>query len=121
MSPPVTDTNASNGRTRRHTAGKSRRLRLPHPTHRRSPAGCQGPVRCASAGTGNVHSQPERHLLRAGIGLLTVLLVASIAHAVTDGLTPGLGLGLALTTLLVLALLGLWRAASRRKPDDTAR
>jgi hypothetical protein len=75
----------------------------------------------ASAHPRDVHSQAERYLLRGGIGLLTVLLVASVVHAVRDGLTPELVLGLVLTTLLLLVSLGLWRAASRRKPDDTAR
>jgi hypothetical protein len=57
---------------------------------------------------------------RTVIGLLTALLLASVAHVVTDGLTPGLVLGLSLTTLLLLALLGSWRVGSRRKADDTA-
>jgi hypothetical protein len=120
MSPRATDAKPASGRTRRHPTGKSRRLRLPHPTHRSSPTRRQGPGQCASAGTRKVHSQAEWHLLRAGIGLLTVLLVASVVHAVTDGLTPGLGLGLVLTTLVLLVALGLWRAGSRRKPDDAA-
>jgi hypothetical protein len=121
LSPRATDTEAANGRARRHTPGKSRRLRLPHSPHRRAPTGRRGPGQCASADTRNVRSQTERYLLRAGIGLLTGLLVASVAHAVTDGLTPGLGLGLALTILLLVGLLGLWRGGSRRKSDDTAR
>jgi hypothetical protein len=40
--------------------------------------------------------------------------VASVAHAITDGLTPGLVLGLALTILVLLGLLELWRVESRR-------
>lgn len=75
----------------------------------------------ASDNPRDVHSQAERYLLRAGIGLLTVLLLASIVHAVRDGLTPELVVGLVLTTLLLLISLALWRAASRPKPDDTPR
>jgi hypothetical protein len=55
--------------------------------------------------------------LRAWIGLLTALLLVSVAHAVRDGLTGGLALGLALTTLLLLASLGARRAGSMRKPS----
>jgi hypothetical protein len=120
VSPRATDTKAANGRTRRHITGKNRRLRLPHPTHQRSPTGRQGPGQCASASTQNVHSQTKRYLPRACSGLLTALLLASVAHAVTDGFTPELVLGLALTSLLLLALLALWRVRSRRNPDDTA-
>jgi 4-amino-4-deoxy-L-arabinose transferase-like glycosyltransferase len=54
--------------------------------------------------------------LRAWTGLLSALLLVSVAHAVRDGLTASVALGLALTTLLLLASLGLWRAGSRRKP-----
>jgi hypothetical protein len=121
VSPRATDTKAGDGRVRRHTTGKSRRLRLPHPPHRRSPTRRQGPGQCASADTRNAHSQAERYLLRAGIGLLTGLLVASVVHAVADGLTPELVLGLVLTALLLFVSLGLWRVGSRRKSDDTAR
>jgi ABC-type nickel/cobalt efflux system permease component RcnA len=120
MSPRAMDPKASNGRTRRHIIGKHRRLRWPHPTHQRSPTGRRCPGQCASADTQNVHSQAERYLLRACIGVLTALLLASVAHAVTHGLTPELVLGLALTILLLVALLALWRVGSRRKPDDTA-
>jgi 4-amino-4-deoxy-L-arabinose transferase-like glycosyltransferase len=55
--------------------------------------------------------------LRPWIGLLSALLLVSVAHAVRDGVTASLALGLALTTLLLLASLGLWRAGSRRKPS----
>ena len=58
--------------------------------------------------------------LRAWIGLLIALLLASVVHAVTDGVTPGFVLGLALTTLLLLASVRLWRVGSRRKSDETA-
>jgi uncharacterized membrane protein (UPF0136 family) len=58
--------------------------------------------------------------LRVCIGLLSALLLASAAHAVRDGLTAGLALALALTTVLLLASLGLWRVGSRRQPNDTA-
>jgi hypothetical protein len=54
--------------------------------------------------------------LRAWIGLLSALLLVSAAHAVRDGVTPDRVLGLALTTLLLVASLGLWRAGSRHKP-----
>jgi hypothetical protein len=64
--------------------------------------------------------QTMRHL-RVAIGLLGALVLASVAHAVRDGFTPGLALGLTLTILLLLALLGFWRVGSRRKPNDTAR
>jgi hypothetical protein len=120
VSPRATDTKAANGRARRHTTGMSRRLRLPRPPHRRSPSRRQGPGQCASADARDAHAQAERYLLRAGIALLTGLLVASVVHAVTDGLSPGLTLGLTLTTLLLLSLLELWRVGSRRKPDDAA-
>ena len=55
--------------------------------------------------------------LRAWIALLTALLLASVGHAVRDGVSAGLVLGLALTTLLLLASLGLWRAGSRPRPS----
>jgi uncharacterized protein (DUF58 family) len=55
--------------------------------------------------------------LRAWIALLTALLLASVAHAVRDGVSAGLVLGLALTTLLLLASLGRWRAGSRPRPS----
>jgi uncharacterized membrane protein (UPF0136 family) len=58
--------------------------------------------------------------LRICIGLLSALLLASVAHAVTAGLTTGLTLALALTALLLLASLRLWRVASRHKPGDIA-
>lgn len=117
MNPPAIDTKAANRRTRRHTTGKNRHS--PHPTHQRPPSEHRGPGQCVSTDTQNVYSQTMRRL-RAGIALLTALLLASVAHAFTDGLTPGLVLGLALTTLLLLALLRLWRVGSRRKLDDTA-
>jgi hypothetical protein len=58
--------------------------------------------------------------LRVYIGLLSSLLLAALAHSVIDGLTTGLTLVLALTTLLLLASLRLWRTGSRRKPTDAA-
>jgi hypothetical protein len=58
--------------------------------------------------------------LRAWIWLLAALLIASVAHAVADGVSPGLVLGQALTTVLLFASLGLSRAGSRRKSDGTA-
>jgi hypothetical protein len=54
--------------------------------------------------------------LRVCIGVLSALLLASVAHAVTDGLSAGRVLALAVTTLLLLASLGLWRLGSRHKP-----
>jgi hypothetical protein len=66
-----------------------------------------------------VYARTMRHL-RVWIRLLAALLLACVAHIVTDGLTPGLALGMALTALLLLAALGLWRIGSRRKPEDTA-
>ncbi len=76
-------------------------------------------MQCGPADAQSVYSRTMRHL-RAFIGVLTALLLASVAHAVTHGLTPGLVLGLALTTLLLIASLTLWRVGSRRKPDDTS-
>jgi UPF0716 family protein affecting phage T7 exclusion len=70
-----------------------------------------------SAHTDNVYTRTMLRL-RVCIGLLSALLLASVAHAVTDGLTLGLVFAFALTTLLLLAALGLWRVGSRRKPDD---
>jgi hypothetical protein len=58
--------------------------------------------------------------LRAWIALLTALLLVSVAHAVRDGISGGLVLGLALTTLLLLASLGLWRAGSRPSGQRTS-
>jgi uncharacterized protein (DUF58 family) len=55
--------------------------------------------------------------LRAWIALLSALLLVSVVHTVRDGVSAGLALGLALTTLLLLASLGLWRAGSRRLPS----
>jgi ABC-type nickel/cobalt efflux system permease component RcnA len=72
-----------------------------------------------STDTEIVYAQTMRRL-RVCIGLLTALLLASVAHAVADGLTPALALGLALTTLLLVAALGLSRTGSRRKPHDAA-
>jgi hypothetical protein len=116
MNPRATDSTAVNTQTRRHTTGKN--WRSPHSTHRRPPRP-EGPGQCVSASAENFKPRTRRRL-RAFIGLLTALLLASVAHAVADGLTPGLILGLTLTSLLLLASLGLWRAGSRRKPDDTA-
>jgi hypothetical protein len=56
--------------------------------------------------------------LRVYIGLLSSILLALLAHVVIDGLTTGLGLALALTTLLLLASLWLRRAGSRQKRSD---
>jgi hypothetical protein len=56
--------------------------------------------------------------LRVCIALLSSVVLASLAHAVIDGLTAGLALALALTTVLLLASLGLWRIGSRCAPDD---
>jgi hypothetical protein len=67
----------------------------------------------------NVYARTMRHL-RVCISLLTAPLLACVAHIVADGLTPGLALAMALTALLLLAALGLWRIGSRRKPEDTA-
>jgi hypothetical protein len=72
--------------------------------------------RRTSADTNDTHSQTIRQL-RVAIGLLSALVLASGAHAVIDGLTTGLAVGLALTILLLLALLGLWRIGSTRRPD----
>jgi hypothetical protein len=54
--------------------------------------------------------------LRGSIGLLIALLLISAAHAVKDGLSSGLALGLTVTTLVLVAALGLWRIGSRREP-----
>jgi hypothetical protein len=67
----------------------------------------------------NVYARTMRQM-RVCIRLLAALVLACVAHIVTDGLTPGLGLGMALTALLLLAALGLWRIGSRRKPEDIA-
>jgi hypothetical protein len=64
-----------------------------------------------------VYTRTLRHL-RICIGLLTALLLACVAHTVTDGLTAGLATGIALTALLLVAALRLWRIASRREPQD---
>ena len=69
--------------------------------------------------TQHVYARTMRQL-RIRIRVLTALLLASVAHAVTDGLTPALALALALTALLLLAALGLWRTGSRRQPRDAA-
>lgn len=51
--------------------------------------------------------------LRVCIGLLSALMLASVAHDAKDGLTVGRVLALALTALLLIASLRLWRYASR--------
>jgi hypothetical protein len=67
----------------------------------------------------NGYARTMRHL-RVCKRLLTALLLARVAHIVTDGLTLELALATALTALLLLAALGLWRIGSRRTPEDTA-
>jgi hypothetical protein len=79
------------------------------------PGGRRRPGQASATDSQDVHSR-TMWLLRAGIGLLTALLLASVAHAIADGLTPGLTLGLALTTGLLLAFLRLWRDGPPRKP-----
>jgi hypothetical protein len=66
-----------------------------------------------------VYAQTMRRL-RVYIRLLSALVLASLARAVIDGLTTGLVLVLALTTLLLLASLRLWRVGSQHKPNDAA-
>jgi hypothetical protein len=117
MKRPATGPKAASGRTSRHATGKERCS--PRPAHQRPPRGPHASGQCVSTETENVHVRTMRHL-RAFIGLLTALLLASVAHAVRDGLTTGLILGLALTILLLIASLRLLRVGSRRKPDDAA-
>jgi len=115
MKPRAIDTKAADNPKRRHTTSRNRRP--PHSSHQRPPRGRQGSGKCVSAHTDNVYTRTMLRL-RVCIGLLSALLLASVAHAVTDGLTLGLVFAFALTTLLLLAALGLWRVGSRRKPDD---
>jgi hypothetical protein len=51
--------------------------------------------------------------LRVCIAALTALLLAAVARAVTVGLNATGRVALALTALLLLASLGLWRQGSR--------
>jgi hypothetical protein len=115
MKPHAIDTTTAGGPKGRHTTSTNRRS--PHPTRQRPPRGRQGPAQCGFADTNDGYTR-TMHRLRVCIGLLSALLLASIAHVITDGLTLGLVFALALTTLLLLAALGLWRVGSRRQPDN---
>ena len=115
MNPRAIDTKAAARRMRRRTTGKNRRS--PHPTQQWPPRGRGGTGRWVAADTQKLNARTMRY--SAWVGLLTALLAASVAHAITHRLTPGLVLGLALTALLLLASLALWRVGSRRKHDDT--
>jgi hypothetical protein len=118
MNPHAIDTKPASGPKRRRAAGRNRRS--PHPTPQGPPKRAQDPCQGVSAHNPHAYSQTMR-TLRAFIGLLIALLLISVAHAVKDGLTSGFALELTLTTLLLLAALGLWRIGSRRKPDTTTR
>ena len=116
MNPRANHTNPTNDPNRRPTAGGNRRL--PDPAHRSAPN--RGRVSCQHGPSDAQRVNPHTlWQLRAFIGLLIALLLISVAHAVKDGLTAGLALGLTLTTLLLLAALGLWRIGSRSNPDAT--
>jgi hypothetical protein len=115
MTSRAIDTKTTNGRKHRRRTGENRRSA--HPKPQSPPEGRRRPGQCSAADTQNIYSQTMRRL-RVFIGLLSALLLASVAHAVIDGLTGGLALSLALTTVLLLASLGLWRVGSRRKPND---
>jgi hypothetical protein len=65
----------------------------------------------------SLHAQTMRRL-RICIGVLSALLLASAARAVVDGLTPARGLAVALTVVLLVAALALWRQGSRHGPRD---
>jgi hypothetical protein len=112
MNPRAIDTAGANNRRRHHTSDGNRR------STRTTPG---PPQRPGHSGTGpqDVYTQTMRRL-RVYIALLTSILLASIARAVVDGLTPGLALALALTAVLLVAALGLWRVGSHRRPDDTS-
>jgi hypothetical protein len=112
MKPRASNTARASAR-RRRAAGKPRRVQ----TQERPPQGSRVPDESVCSHEQKVHLQTMRGL-RVCIGLLAALLLASVAHAVTDGLTPELALGLALTTLLLLAALGLWRVGSRGSSHD---
>jgi hypothetical protein len=117
MKPRAIDTKAANGRKRRHTGEENRRS--PHPTRHGPPSERQRPGQFSVTDAQISYWQMMRRL-RVCTGLLSAVLLASVAHAVIDGLTAGLALALALTTALLLASLKLWRIGSRRRPHDTA-
>jgi hypothetical protein len=113
MNPRAIDTAAADNRRRHHTSDGNRR------SPRTTPSPPQRPGHSAT-GPEDVYAQTMRRL-RVYIALLTSILLASIARAVVDGLTPGLALALALTAVLLVAALALWRIGSHRHPGDTAR
>jgi ABC-type nickel/cobalt efflux system permease component RcnA len=115
MKPRTIDTTAANNAKRRHTTSTNRHSS--HSTHQTPPSGRQGFGEYGSANNNDLYARTMLRL-RVCIGLLSALLLASIAHAVTDGLTLGGVFALTLTTLLLLAALGLWRVGSRRQPDN---
>jgi hypothetical protein len=113
MKPRAIDARPTNSRRRHPTSEENRRS--PRPT----PRSCPEPQRPGHSATHaqKLHSQTMRRL-RVCIALLSSVVLASLAHAVIDGLTAGLALALALTTVLLLASLGLRRIGSRCAPDD---
>jgi hypothetical protein len=117
MKPRAIDTKAANGRQRRDIGNDNRRSS--HPTRHRPPRAGQRPGQFSVTDTQSIYWQMMQRL-RVCIGLLSAVLLASVAHAVIDGLTAGLALALALTTALLLASLELWRIGSRRTGHDTA-
>jgi hypothetical protein len=117
MKPSAIDCEAASGPKRRRTADQNRRS--PHLTPQSRPRERQGSGQCSSADSKDIDARTIRRL-RVCTGVLSALMLASVAHAVTDGLTTGLALALTLTALLLLASLGLWRAASRQQPGDIA-
>lgn len=116
MKPRAIDTKATDDRRRRHTGDESRRS--PHPTRHSPPRASQRSGESPASDTEIIYWQMMRRL-RVCIRLLSAVVLASVAHAVIDGLTAGIALALALTTALLLASVELWRVGSRRKPHDT--
>jgi hypothetical protein len=115
MKPCATNTTAANSQPSHDISDENRRS--PHP----APPLPREPERPGHSGMDAhvAHSQTMRRL-RVYIRLLSALVLASLARAVIDGLTTGLVLVLALTTLLLLASLRLWRVGSQHKPNDAA-
>jgi hypothetical protein len=116
MKPRAIHATAAN-RRRHHRSDENRRSS--HPTPHGLAGDRQRPAECSATGIQHTYRQTMRRL-RLAVGLLSALLLASLAHAVIDGLTPGLALALALTAMLLVASLELWRIGSRRAPHDTA-
>jgi hypothetical protein len=111
------DPEAANGRGCRRPSDED--VRSAHPAHQAPSRGREGAGRYSSVDAQKLYSQTMRRL-RVCIGLLSALALASVAHAVTNGLSAGLVLAMALTALLLTASLGLWRVASRHQPGEVS-